>query len=78
MHLSILVQLKMRMVVKIFLKKKLSVEFVWLNLEKVVILSNWSVAAKVTFHWHTEDVQSNGLPLKVIEHAMCASKKFRI
>jgi len=64
--------------VKIFRKKKLFVEFVWLNLEKVLILLNWSVAAKVSFHWHTKSVQSNGLPLKVIEHVMCARKRFRI
>lgn len=56
MHLSMLVQLKMRMVVKIFPKKKLFVEFVLLNSEKVLILSNWSVAAKVSFRWHTENV----------------------
>jgi len=75
---SVLFQFKMRMAVKIFLKKKLFVEFVWLNLEKVLILLNWSVAAKVSFHWHTKNVHSNGSPLKVIEHVMSASKKFRI
>lgn len=67
----------MPMVEKIFPKKKLFVEYAWLNWEKVLILLNWSVAAKGSFHWHTKNVQLNGLPLKVIEHVMCASKKLR-
>lgn len=72
-----MVQLKLRMEGKIFLKKKLFVEFAWLNWEKVLIILNWSAAAKVSFHWHTKNVQLNGLALKVIGHVMCASKKFR-
>lgn len=74
MHVSTLVQLKVRMAVKIFLKKKLFVEFAWLNWEKVLILLNWSAAAKVNFHWPTKNVQLNGLALKETEHVMCASK----
>lgn len=44
------------MMVKIFAKKKLSVEFVWMNLVKVVTPLGWNAAAKAILPWPTKNV----------------------
>lgn len=49
-YLSLIVQMKMMMVVKIFLKTKLFAEYALLNWEKVVTPSRWNVAVKVNLH----------------------------
>uniref|UniRef100_M1CUG2 Zinc finger family protein n=1 Tax=Solanum tuberosum TaxID=4113 RepID=M1CUG2_SOLTU len=46
--------------VKIYLKRKLFVEFVWLNYVKVGRHSRWNAAAKVNLLWLTKNVLSNG------------------
>lgn len=63
--------------VKTYLKKKLFVEFAWLNFVKVVKPSRWNVAAKGNLLWLTKNVLLNGLQLKATKLVMCASKRFR-
>lgn len=55
-YLSLIVQIKRMMVVKIFLKKKLFAESASLNWEKVLTHSRWNAAAKVNLHLPTENV----------------------
>lgn len=52
----LMVQKPQMMKVKIYLKKKLFVEFVWLNLMKKVRPSNWNVAAKENLLLRIENV----------------------
>jgi len=52
---------KSKMMVKIYLKKRRCVEFVWLNYVKEVRPSSWNVAVKVNLLWLTKNVLLNGL-----------------
>lgn len=70
-------QKTMMLMVKTYLKKKLFVEFAWLNFVKEVKPSKWNAAARVNLLWPIKNVPLNGLRWKVTRHVMCANKRFR-